>query len=96
MYLARKADPVAAGTLQRRGLVGLGFQPEERRSYPQRAVAAHVLGYAGSTTSASRASSTARQAARGHARDARRSSSDPFGRTLDVVPPAPERAGRDV
>ena len=47
VYVVRKADPVAAARLERRNLDGLGFYPEERRSYPQGSVAAQVLGYAG-------------------------------------------------
>lgn len=47
VYIERKADPIQAATLQRLGLAGVGFYPEERRTYPQGTVAAHVVGYAG-------------------------------------------------
>ena len=47
VYLERKADPIKAAALQRLGLAGVGFYPEERRTYPQGSVAAHVVGYAG-------------------------------------------------
>jgi cell division protein FtsI/penicillin-binding protein 2 len=47
VYLARQADSAQATALQRLKLPGLGFYPEERRSYPQRSVAAQVLGYVG-------------------------------------------------
>lgn len=47
VYVERQADPKEAEALQRRGIVGLGFYPEERRRYPQRGVAAEVVGYAG-------------------------------------------------
>jgi cell division protein FtsI (penicillin-binding protein 3) len=47
VYVARQADPAQASALQRLKLPGLGFYPEERRSYPQRSVAAQVLGYVG-------------------------------------------------
>ena len=46
-YVARKADPVKAAALARKKLLGLHFYGEERRTYPQRSVAASVLGYAG-------------------------------------------------
>jgi cell division protein FtsI/penicillin-binding protein 2 len=46
-YVARKADPVKAAALARKKLLGLHFYGEERRTYPQRSVAAPVLGYAG-------------------------------------------------
>jgi len=47
VYVARQADPAQAAALQRLKLPGLGFYAEERRSYPQRSVAAQVLGYVG-------------------------------------------------
>jgi cell division protein FtsI/penicillin-binding protein 2 len=47
VYVARKAAPDKAAKLARQKLSGFGFYAEERRSYPQRSVAAQVLGYAG-------------------------------------------------
>ncbi|MEX0815978.1 MAG: penicillin-binding protein 2, partial [Gaiellales bacterium] len=47
VYVARQADPKDAEALERRGIAGLGFYPEERRRYPQRSVGAEVVGYAG-------------------------------------------------
>jgi cell division protein FtsI (penicillin-binding protein 3) len=47
VYVKRKADPARAARLERMNLPGLGFYPEERRFYPQSALAAQVLGYAG-------------------------------------------------
>jgi cell division protein FtsI (penicillin-binding protein 3) len=47
VYVERKADPAKAALLEKRGLAGVGFYPEERRFYPQGSVASHVLGYAG-------------------------------------------------
>ena len=47
VYLQRKADSERAGNLAERRLPGIGFYPEERRFYPQRSTAAHVLGFAG-------------------------------------------------
>ena len=47
VYVKRKADPAVAATLEQKQLAGLGFYPEELRFYPQRGVAAHVLGFAG-------------------------------------------------
>jgi len=47
VYVARKADPALAAKLKRRHLPGLFFYPEERRFYPQAALASQVLGYAG-------------------------------------------------
>jgi cell division protein FtsI (penicillin-binding protein 3) len=47
VYVERQADPAQAAALQRLKLPGFGTYPEERRSYPQRSVAAQVLGYVG-------------------------------------------------
>ena len=47
VYIRRKADPAKAVRLAKLNITGLGFYAEERRFYPQRAVAAQVLGYAG-------------------------------------------------
>jgi cell division protein FtsI (penicillin-binding protein 3) len=47
VYVARQADPAQAAALQRLKLPGFGFYAEERRNYPQRTVAAQVLGYVG-------------------------------------------------
>ena len=47
VYLARKADPAKASALAKQEISGLGFYPEERRTYPQGTVASQVLGYAG-------------------------------------------------
>jgi cell division protein FtsI/penicillin-binding protein 2 len=47
VYVARQADSKRAAALVKRHITGLGFYPEERRFYPQHAVGAQVLGYAG-------------------------------------------------
>ena len=47
LYVKRKADPVQAAALEKLKIPGLGFYAEERRTYPQRSVASHVLGFAG-------------------------------------------------
>ena len=46
-YIARKASPKLASALARKKLPGFHFYGEERRSYPQGALASQVLGYAG-------------------------------------------------
>ncbi|HEX5172796.1 MAG TPA: penicillin-binding protein 2 [Gaiellaceae bacterium] len=47
VYVERKASPRLAALLSKRGLTGFTFQADEKRVYPQRTVAASVLGYAG-------------------------------------------------
>jgi cell division protein FtsI (penicillin-binding protein 3) len=95
-YVARKADPAAAARLARRKLSGFGSYSEERRAYPQNAVASQVLGYAGvdnhglaglelqldKTLSGRTGSETVVK--------------DAYGQVLDVLASTPERPGRDV
>ena len=64
LRLHRPQGGSAAKILQSMDFAGLGFYPEELRFYPQGPVAAQVLGYAGSTTRVSRASSDPRGDAR--------------------------------
>ena len=47
VYVQRKAPPGRATALSKRDLPGFTFQPDERRVYPQKTVAASVLGYVG-------------------------------------------------
>ena len=96
VYIARQADPVRAAALQRKGLAGLDFYPEERRSYPQHTVAAHVLGYAGVDNKGLSGLELhlERQLAGRPGKET--IVRDPFGRTIDVVSATPERPGHDV
>ncbi len=96
VYIARKADPAKATALAKKGISGLGFYPEERRTYPQGTVASQVLGFAGvdnhglaglelqldKTLSGSAGEETIVK--------------DPFGRAIDVVSQTPEREGHNV
>ncbi len=96
VYVARKADPLKANALAEREIPGLGFYPEELRTYPQGSVAAHVLGFAG----------TDNQGLDGLERSLDKTLAgrpgfetivkDPFGRAIDVVTSRPERAGKNV
>jgi cell division protein FtsI (penicillin-binding protein 3) len=46
-WIRRKVDPAAARRVRELQLDGIGFLTEHRRYYPQRELAAHVLGYVG-------------------------------------------------
>jgi cell division protein FtsI (penicillin-binding protein 3) len=96
VYIQRKASPERAAALQRRGLAGLDFYPEERRSYPQHTVAAQVLGYAGVDNKglAGLEVGLERELA-GHP-GKETIVRDPFGRTIDVVSSTQEQPGHDV
>jgi cell division protein FtsI (penicillin-binding protein 3) len=96
VYLERQADPERAATLERRGIVGLGFYAEERRNYPQRGVAAEVVGYAGvDNRGLAGLELQLERVLRGH--DGTKTIvKDPFGRTLDVIDSEARRDGRDI
>jgi cell division protein FtsI (penicillin-binding protein 3) len=96
VYVARQADPAQAAALQRLKLPGFGFYPEERRDYPQRTVAAQVLGYVG--TDGNGLSGLELQFDRQlSGRPGKETiTKDPGGQVIDVQNQRPEVSGRDV
>src|SRR5437773_2586870 len=75
---------------------GLGFYPEERRSYPQRTVAAQVVGYAGVDNRGLGGIEVEEESALAGKPGKQTIVRDPFGRAIDVVSATAERAGSDV
>lgn len=96
VYLARKADPEAAQRLEARGLVGVGFYPEERRVYPQRRIASSVVGYAGLDNDGLAGLELAYDDVLAGVDGRETIVRDPFGRLLDIVDERPVRQGRDI
>ena len=96
VFLARKADPARAATLERRRLPGLGFYHEERRSYPQGTVAAQVLGYAGIDNRGLAGLELGLDRLLSGRAGRQTLIKDPFGRVIDVIAAKPEQRGRDV
>jgi cell division protein FtsI/penicillin-binding protein 2 len=96
VYVARKADPKRADTLERKGIEGLGFYAEERRVYPQGPVAAHVLGYAGVDNKGLSGLELALDKTLAGRAGRETIVRDPFGRALDVIHATPAIEGRDV
>jgi cell division protein FtsI (penicillin-binding protein 3) len=96
VFVDRKADPVKAKALQRLGIAGFGFYPEERRSYPQGRVASHLLGFAGTDNSGldglERSLDRTLAGKAGYEVVVR----DPTGQAIDVVTSRKERPGRNV
>ena len=86
----------SVAALQRMKLPGFGFYPEERRSYPQRSVAAQVLGYVG--IDGNGLSGLELQLDRELAGRAGKETvvKDPAGRVIDVVGQRREIPGRDL
>ena len=96
VYVQRKADPGKAAALQKRGLAGLGFYPEELRAYPQRSVAAQVLGYAGVDNQGLEGLERALDAELVGKPGRETIVKDPFGRAIDVISSTVEERGADV
>jgi cell division protein FtsI (penicillin-binding protein 3) len=96
VYVERKADPERAEALQKQGLAGIDFYPEERRTYPQHTVASQVLGYAGidNTGIAGLELGLNRYLTGKEGKET--VVRDPLGRTIDVVSSTPEEPGHDV
>ena len=96
VYVARKADPEKADALERQDIAGFGFYPEERRTYPQRAVASEVVGYAGVDNKGLSGIELQLDGALAGEGGSKTIVRDPFGRTLQVTDSEPVRDGQDV
>ncbi len=96
VYLARKADRREAKALEQRRIVGIGFYPEERRTYPQGALASEVVGYAGTDNRGLAGIELELDRALAGHDGSETVVRDPFGRTVDVLGVDPVRNGRDV
>ena len=88
--------PAKAAALEKLNLPGLGFYAEELRYYPQRGVAAHVLGYAGVDNDGLEGLERSLDKPLIGKPGSQTTVTDPAGRVIDVVATKPERAGDDV
>ena len=96
VYVARKADPARAAKLARRHLAGFGVYPEERRFYPQSALAAQVLGYAGVDNHGLAGLELSLDKVLAGRPGRERIVKDASGQVIDTVQSQAERDGRDV
>jgi cell division protein FtsI (penicillin-binding protein 3)/stage V sporulation protein D (sporulation-specific penicillin-binding protein) len=96
VYLARKADPLAAAKLERQKLPGLGFVREELRTYPQKRVASVVLGYAGMDNKGLEGLERSLDKVLSGRPGSQTVVKDSQGRALDVVSMRPETPGTNV
>ena len=96
VFLERKADPVKARALQQLGVAGIGFYPEERRSYPQGRVASQVLGFAGTDNRGLDGLEGSLDKTLAGKPGYEIVVRDPAGQAIDVVTSRRERAGRNV
>jgi cell division protein FtsI (penicillin-binding protein 3) len=96
VYLARKADPQKAEALEKKKIPGLGFYPEERRTYPQDRIASHVLGFAGTDNHGLEGLERSLDGTLSGRPGSQTIVKDPIGRALDVVSTRRETPGSNV
>jgi cell division protein FtsI/penicillin-binding protein 2 len=96
VYVQRFADPEQAAKLEQKGLAGLGFYPEERRTYPQGRVGAQVIGYAGVDNKGLTGLELQYDKKLSGRPGSRTIIRDPFGRAINVISSLPEQEGADV
>jgi cell division protein FtsI/penicillin-binding protein 2 len=96
VYVARKTDPNAAAKLAKLKLPGLTFYGEERRTYPQRSVAAQVLGYAGVDNKGLSGLELELDKSLSGRPGEQVVVRDPFGRPINIQPVTPARPGKAV
>jgi cell division protein FtsI/penicillin-binding protein 2 len=96
VYVERKADSARAAALERKGLAGLHFYPEERRSYPQQTVAAQALGFAGVDNRGLAGLEFALDKSLSGKPGSQTMVTDPAGRAIDLEHETPAIQGRDV
>jgi len=96
VYVARKADAVKAESLRRQNVVGLGFYPEERRTYPLGGVAAEIVGYAGVDNRGLAGLELGLDKLLGGSDGKKTIVRDPFGHRLDTVDAKNAADGSDV
>ena len=96
VYVERKAPPALAARLARRHLAGLFFRPEEKRTYPQRAVAAPVLGYAGVDNKGLAGLELELDRQLTGTPGSETIVRDPFGRAIDIQHVVPATGGKSV
>jgi cell division protein FtsI (penicillin-binding protein 3) len=96
VYLARKVDPGDAAAFEKLGFSGVGFYPEELRTYPQKRVASQVLGYAGLDNLGLEGLERSLNGVLAGKPGSQTIVKDPIGRALDVVSTKPETPGRNV
>jgi cell division protein FtsI/penicillin-binding protein 2 len=96
VYVERKADPLKAAKLEKQALPGLGFYSEERRTYPQRAVASHVLGFAGVDNEGLEGLEKTLDRQLAGRPGSQTIVRDPFGHAIDVIETKAEQPGSDI
>jgi cell division protein FtsI (penicillin-binding protein 3) len=95
-YVERKAPPDRASLLAKRALAGFHFYGEERRTYPQKSVAAPVLGYAGVDNNGLSGLELQLNRALTGTPGEQTVVQDPFGRAISITHTVPAKPGKAV
>src|SRR5262249_32363409 len=96
VYVDRKGDPQKAAKLEKLDLPGLGFYPEELRTYPQDRIASQVLGFAGTDNHGLEGLEKSLDPVLAGRPGSETIVKDPLGRALDVVSTKPATPGKSV
>ena len=96
VYVDRKGNPEKAAKLEKLDLPGLGFYPEELRTYPQDRIAAQVLGFAGTDNHGLEGLEKSLDPVLAGHPGSETIVKDPLGRALDVVSTKPATPGKSV
>jgi cell division protein FtsI/penicillin-binding protein 2 len=96
VYLERQADPQKAELLRDQDLAGVGFYPEERRTYPLGDVASEVVGYAGVDNNGLAGLELSLDKVLGGVDGEKTVVRDPIGHELEVVDSKDAEDGQDV
>ncbi len=96
VYLERQADPQKAELLRDQDLAGVGFYPEERRTYPLGDVASEVVGYAGVDNNGLAGLELSLDKVLGGVDGEKTVVRDPIGHELEVVDSKDAEDGHDV
>jgi cell division protein FtsI (penicillin-binding protein 3)/stage V sporulation protein D (sporulation-specific penicillin-binding protein) len=96
VYVNRKGDPEKAAKLEKLDLPGLGFYPEELRTYPQDRIASQVLGFAGTDNHGLEGLEKSLDPVLAGHPGSETIVKDPLGRALDVVSTKPATPGKSV
>jgi len=96
VYVERKAESVKAAALERKHIPGLGFYPEEQRTYPQDRVASQVLGFAGMDNVGLEGLERSLNPVLEGKAGSETIVKDPAGRALSVVSTRTEEPGKNV
>jgi cell division protein FtsI/penicillin-binding protein 2 len=96
VYVARFANPKDAALFMKKGFAGVNSYPEEKRAYPQGAVAAQVVGFAGTDNKGLAGLEIEYNKQLSGRAGKQTVVRDPFGRAIDVISSTPELEGSDV